>query len=302
MHALSIAAPAKINLLLQVGPRDAHGYHPLASWFCTVALFDSLSIARDDSAGIRFECDDPALPRDSRNLVVAAAERLLAGRSRAPGLSLALTKRIPSAAGLGGGSSDAAATLAGINRLLALGVSRKELTTLGASLGSDVPFFFAQPSAWCTGRGEITTPMPAPRAARWALLVFPPMGLSTAAVYRRFDEMSLGSDISPSLPSTAQDLPNLRSIELLPLLRNDLEPPAFNLAPDLAECREAIERFLGRPVRMSGSGSTLFTLFDEATEAASASRKALDRFGSLRFAAIELSPEPDDAYNMSGIV
>jgi 4-diphosphocytidyl-2-C-methyl-D-erythritol kinase len=186
-------------------------------------------------------------------------------------------------------------------------VSRKELTTLGASLGSDVPFFFAQPSAWCTGRGEITSPMPAPRAARWALLVFPPMGLSTAAVYRRFDEMaveggSLGSDISPSLPATAQNLPNLRSIDLLPQLRNDLEPPAFSLAPDLAECREAIERFLGRPVRMSGSGSTLFTLFDEATEAASASRKALERFGSLRFAAVELSPEPDDAYNLVDIV
>jgi 4-diphosphocytidyl-2-C-methyl-D-erythritol kinase len=299
MNALSISAPAKINLDLRVGPRDESGFHPLASWMCTVALFDNLSIARDGRAGLHFSCDDPALPRDSGNLVVRAASRMIElANDPSIGLSIGLQKQIPSAAGLGGGSSDAAATIAGLNRLLDLRLSRRQAADIASTLGSDVSFFFSQPSAYCTGRGERVSPLPPPTSAGWALLVFPPFGLSTADVYRRFDAMALGRREALEAFAEAQKLPGLSCSDLLARLVNDLEAPAFSLAPQLGETREAIERHLQRPVRMSGSGSTLFTLFDEQDEAARATRKTRDRFASFRFSTVQLAPKLSDAYNL----
>lgn len=276
-HGSRLLAPAKINLVLRVGPSDpATGYHPLATWMCAVGLYDTLRIdvaasgATERGSGVELRCDDPSLPRDRGNLVVRAAESLCqrAGVD-ASRVRLELEKRIPAAAGLGGGSSDAAATLVGLNRAMSLGRSRAELCAIAATLGADVPFFVETHgdagggSAWCSGRGEVVRITPAPAKARRAMLVLPRgIAMPTAAVYRRFDELRLGRPENLSQAPDVAVLATLGAREMLPLLRNDLEPAAFSLSSELADMRDAVERAVRRPVRMSGSGSALFTLFD----------------------------------------
>jgi 4-diphosphocytidyl-2C-methyl-D-erythritol kinase len=234
-----------------------------------------------------------------------------------------LEKRIPVGAGLGGGSSDAARTLLGLERL-----RREWLTTLATAgakdggvqvdsekrrpandlsafagrFGSDVPFFVRAsfpapvggPSAVCTGRGEVVTPV-APPAARWAVLVLPEMSLSTPDVYRRFDEMGLGrwADVDTAGAPDWSEWSRLTAQELLPRLVNDLEAPAFSLRPGLADLRAAVEQALGRAVRMSGSGSSLFTLFDSRADADAAAVR-LRQTLRVRAEAIALAPSIED--------
>lgn len=276
---LSLTAPAKINLVLRVGPVDpGTGYHPLGTWMCTVGLFDRLRFAGAPGAGppglAQLVCDDPSLPRDAGNLVVRAASALCAAAGIDPSrLRIELKKRIPAAAGLGGGSSDAAATLLGLNEMLSLDRGRDELCAIAARLGADVPFFVeggrTGGSAWCTGRGERISPANAPTRARVALLVLPRhVALSTAAVYRRFDDLGLGRDENLEEGPDPAALAGLGAREMLPRLRNDLEAAAFSLSDELSGMREAVERALRRPVRMSGSGSALYTLYDAVGPAA----------------------------------
>ena len=238
--------------------------------------------------------DHPSLPCDGRNLVVRAAtaladhvrrigkdstdrpiERDATGTERRlDPVSAYLNKRIPPGAGLGGGSSDAAATLRGLDRLWRLNLPAAELAQLGASLGSDVPFFLGEPSSICTGRGQIVRPTAPPDICRWAVLVLPKFELSTPAVYRRFDELNLGSSAALEAEPDWSAWAKLPAGELLPRLRNDLEPAAFALRPELGDLRQALQRRLGRIVRMSGSGSSLFTLCDAGDEAATMTRQA----------------------------
>lgn len=294
-RAIRLLAPAKLNLVLRVGPAEANGYHPLASWMCTVGLSDELTVetAGGDSRppGGNVACPafslDPgddatpegrpsvaSVPGDESNLVVRAAMEF--GRATGVpvgGVRLRLKKRIPAGAGLGGGSSDAAATLLALNEALALRLTRSVLAATAAKIGSDVPFFLHAPSAACTGRGEIVSPTPPPTRARWALLLLPRrIALATPAVYRRFDQLEPArspTDLARAPGDWAQ-WAELGSAALLSRLENDLEPAAFSLAPALGELRDQLERALQRPVRMSGSGSTLFTLFDSPGEAEAA--------------------------------
>lgn len=287
------AAPAKLNLVLRVGAPDKSGFHPLASWMCTVGLADELTVAAGEggdrgNALPRFELLGTAaateggtaadVPGDERNLVVRAAMELCRTAGvPAGGVRLTLKKSIPAGAGLGGGSSDAAATLLALNEVLSLGLDRPALSAVAAKIGSDVPFFLFAPSAACAGRGQVVTPTPAPSRARWAVLILPRgISLATPLVYRRFDELGPGRSAA-ALAEAPRDWPNwaaLGSEELLRRLENDLEPAAFSLAPALGELRDRVERALQRPVRMSGSGSTLFTLYDDPVEARAAVGKA----------------------------
>ena len=305
---MQLLAPAKINLYLRVGPLGADGYegfHPLVSWIVTVGLFDTLNFDRTEAEGLRFTCDDTSLPTDDRNIVVRATHALLAQRtepsgsaagssSRPDGASIVLNKNIPHAAGLGGGSSDAAATLIGLNALLDLKRTDAELLRIGAALGSDVPFFFAAPSAVCTGRGEVVRRTPPPVRARWAVLLFPALGLSTARVYQAFDARPFGkagAGVEPDWREQPdwQQWASLSSDALLPRLVNDLESPAFAVSPELADLRDRAERALSRVVRMSGSGSTLFTLFDDEPAARSAAEQLVRDLG-IRATAVPVAP------------
>jgi 4-diphosphocytidyl-2-C-methyl-D-erythritol kinase len=300
---MRLLAPAKLNLFLRVGPRAADGFHPLLSWMCTAGLFDTLEIDRADN-GISLRCDDPNLACDQRNLVVRAtlllSEGLRVGSDTGKaGVAVLLRKRIPMGSGLGGGSSDAARMLCGLVRLWGLEPDHHRLADVAARLGSDVPFFLHQPSAICRGRGEIVEPI-APPAPSAALLILPGFALPTADVYRRFDEMGLGR--AESLEDRTDWSANaaLRAVELLPRLVNDLEPAAFSVRPELDELRRQCEQLLGRPVRMSGSGSALFTLYDQLDEATRAAASVGERL-RLRVEPVELAPTlRDDLNSASG--
>ena len=326
---MRLQAPAKINLYLRVAPPRADGFHPIVSWMTTVALFDTLAfeaLADNDarasdrfadqagapgrpghlselSARIRLSCDPPGLPCDETNLVMKAA-RALAGssatglregqgaRSTSPAIAIRLTKRIPVGAGLGGGSSDAARALQGLNRLWGADRSRDQLAHIAATVGSDVSFFLYGPSAICRGRGELIQPLSPPKA-RLALLIFHAAPMPTAPVYQRFDQLRCGDDRALEHEPDFRTWSQLDALSLLPLLRNDLETPAFSLDPALGQLRDAADSRLGRPMRMSGSGSTLFTLYDEQAEAQHAAR-LIESTLHVRAAVVALAPPQDE--------
>jgi len=298
---MRLLAPAKINLHLRVFGVQSDGFHPLLSWMSTVGLFDRIEIERTEN-GIALTCDDPSIPCDARNLVFRAANLMLAQRPRkptalpwdpssAPGLRLHLSKRVPHSGGLGGGSSDAARTLLGLNRFLGMELTIDELAPLAAQLGSDVPFFLRGPSSICSGRGEIVDPIARPRP-RWATLVLPEIAMPTPRVYQVFDSLGLGKAQAGLDQPSWQEWTSLNADELLPRLINDLEAPAFQISPQLGQLRTDLEQALGRIVRMSGSGSTLFTLFDDS-EAAKNAAHTIDRRGT-RSIALELGIIPRD--------
>ena len=315
---MRLLAPAKVNLHLRVGPLDPSGYHPLVTWMCTAGLFDTLtfrpvevSSSSASSRAIALRCDDATVPCDETNLVYRAALALKgAATSAAPHASatpeqsgvraapprigshsaveIALEKHIPTGGGLGGGSSDAARTLLGLNRLWQLGEPPERLHALAATLGSDVPFFLHGPSSICSGRGEVVTPAPLPRA-RWALLILPGVAVPTRDVYAKFDELRLGDVGFGEAQPPWQEWADLSAGPLLSRLRNDLEPAAFALVPQLGRLRDALELSLARVIRMTGSGGTLFTLFDERQEAGVAAQFVRTRH-MLEALAVELAP------------
>ncbi len=215
--AVRVAAPAKINLILRVLDRRPDGYHNLWSVMQTVALEDELRLrVRHDTAGVALRCDDATLPTDHRNLVYRAAALAVERAGLNVGLEIKLMKRIPYGAGLGGGSSDAAATILGLNRLLGLGWTVAHMAELGQQVGSDVPFFFFAPSALVTGRGEAVKSL---RVAgeRWVVLVAPGFPIETRWAYQRLSAARFGA---PSLSGALQALEAREAVtweDLLPL-------------------------------------------------------------------------------------
>ncbi|HEX8523896.1 MAG TPA: 4-(cytidine 5'-diphospho)-2-C-methyl-D-erythritol kinase [Tepidisphaeraceae bacterium] len=319
LFRMRLVSPAKVNLHLRVGPPSSDGFHPLLSWFCTIGLFDTLTLSRcaPSDAGrtetartktvrtetaqaapnttvIRLSTDVSDLPTDDRNLIVRVAKALADtsgpdSTARRDEVSAFLEKRIPMGAGLGGGSSNAATALLGLNNLWGIGWSAQRLSDFSRSFGSDIPFFFHGPSSICTGRGEIVRPIAPPRA-RWAVVMLPRIHMTTPAVYRRFDEMKLGEQSTINAEPDWNAWSQLISINLLPRLVNDLESPAFSLSPELRELHQRVEQALGRIVRMSGSGSSLFTLFDSQHEAEQAAAKVRDQL-NVSTQALELAPK-----------
>ncbi|HEX3818659.1 MAG TPA: 4-(cytidine 5'-diphospho)-2-C-methyl-D-erythritol kinase, partial [Chthoniobacterales bacterium] len=166
---MQLFPPAKINLRLRVLRRREDGFHEIESLFAPISLCDELTIRPNEKSGIEFSCDDPALLTGEENLVVRAARRFFAEVKEEPRVRIELRKKIPHGAGLGGGSSDAASTLLGLNALVGNPLIRPRLTTLAADLGSDVPFFMSESAAICRGRGEIVEPVE--KLPAWPLLL-----------------------------------------------------------------------------------------------------------------------------------
>jgi 4-diphosphocytidyl-2-C-methyl-D-erythritol kinase len=260
---MRILSPAKINLHLRIGPLEADGFHPLLSWMCAVGLYDTIEMEPSREPGVRLRCDRPDVPVDGSNLIVRVGEAL---RQSQMGADVMLQKRIPMGGGLGGGSSNAAFALQGFNEIWNLKYPISKLAAIGARLGSDVPFFLYGPSSICEGRGERVTSI-GPPLPKFVVLILPNLSMSTPAVYRRFDEMKLGRPKAIKQHPDWKTWQHLRAEQLLPILKNDLEAPAFSLCPELGELRQNIEQQIGQTVRMSGSGSTLFTLADDITTA-----------------------------------
>jgi 4-diphosphocytidyl-2-C-methyl-D-erythritol kinase len=256
---VSLPALAKINLFLRVLTRDADGYHGLETLLCLVGLADTLRAERRDGHGVTIEVMGADVGPPQQNLAVQAASRVLEATGNRFAIHLTLTKRIPVRAGLGGGSSDAAAALHAANRLAGDAVPRHELLQFAAHLGSDIPFFFTgAPLALAWGRGERILRLP-PLPSSPALLLTPPIPIPTADAYGWIDAARQSTGRRGAV---ALDLDALsRWGDIGRMAGNDFESPVFGR---YAEIRAAFEALVAtRPLvcRMSGSGSTLFAIY-----------------------------------------
>jgi len=257
-----VRAPAKVNLFLEVLARRADGYHEIATLMVAVNLFDTLEIRELPAGKIDLYCDQPALSTGDDNLVQKAAQALSTTAGFRGGAAIHLQKRIPMAAGLGGGSADAAAALMGLNELWKLGLSTTQLSSIGSRLGSDVPFFLSANAAWCTGRGDNVRPVPVAKQI-WLVLVCPASGCSTAEVYRRVRipaQPREGSSVVEALQTGDVG-------EMGKRLHNRLEEAASALAPELALWKERLASLNPAGTLMTGSGSTVFALCRDEIEA-----------------------------------
>lgn len=250
---LTLEAHGKINLTLEVLGRRDDGYHDIVSVIQTISLRDTLTL--EDADDVTLECDRPDLVTED-NLVVKAARLLRQTTGRDGGVRLALEKRIPVAAGLGGGSSDAAATLAGLNKLWGLGMSIDDLTPLAASLGSDVPFFLHGGTAMVSGRGEKVRPLP-PADLTWLVVLSPPIDVAekTASLYGRLTpaEYTRGA-LTRKLEARVRgggDVPSQ-------FLFNAFDGVAFRAYPELERYWNAFVEVGGREIHLAGSGPSMF--------------------------------------------
>jgi 4-diphosphocytidyl-2-C-methyl-D-erythritol kinase len=261
-------APAKVNLFLEVLGKRPDGYHEIATLMVAVDLFDTLKFKEEFSGDIRLTCSSPFLSTGPDNLVLRAAELLKKRTGCKKGAKVRLTKRIPLEAGLGGGSSDAAGTLVGLNRLWKLGLARKRLASLGAELGSDVAVFFSTPAAWCTGRGERVKGLRLGKPI-WFVLVAMPMGLSTAQVYQ--------SVRVPPKPQGGEEIKRAVQMgnvkEIGRRLHNRLQLAAEKLCPAVQRVHESMKKLEPAGVLMSGSGTSVFALCRNRNEAMRVARQ-----------------------------
>ncbi|WP_437225545.1 4-(cytidine 5'-diphospho)-2-C-methyl-D-erythritol kinase [Planctomicrobium sp. SH661] len=258
--SLFVLAPAKINLSLKVLGRRDDGYHELQTVMASVGLYDTLRFApAEESLSLRVHSlcrsvnSSPVneIPVDDRNLVIKAARLLQAETGARRGADITLWKRIPSEAGLGGGSSDAAATLVGLNQFWNLQLNPEQLHALAARLGSDVNFFLdSQAAALCTGRGEKieTVPLPQPFSA---VIIKPPSGLSTAKVFQQWsrDQVTSSTPVQTSV------------------IENDLQEPARRLNPEIDQLLARLQRQDVLKAGMTGSGSACFAICRTARQA-----------------------------------
>ena len=269
---LTLKAYAKINLALEVLGKRPDGYHEVAMIMQSVSLHDTLILSLQET-DITLICDRPELPCDHSNLAYRAAELLRREFGVTQGVQIELTKRIPLAAGLAGGSTDAAAVLKGLNRLWGLALSPVELEQLAARLGSDVPFCLWGGTSLATGRGEMLTPLP-DFTGHGVVLANPSLQVSTAWVYGNYRDAAGNRrrDISSLRHSIEQ--PDFSAVA--DTLFNDLETVTVPAYPQVAEIQEQLLQAGAAGVLMSGSGPTVFALTpDYASAAELAGRAAL---------------------------
>jgi 4-diphosphocytidyl-2-C-methyl-D-erythritol kinase len=256
---LSIKAPAKINLSLDVLYKRPDGYHEVKMVMTTIDLADRIElIPLPEEDVIRIVSQNRFVPDDCRNLAYQAAKLMKETFSIRQGVAISITKHIPVAAGLAGGSSDAAATLRGLNKLWQLGLTVRELAELGAQIGSDVAFCVYGGTAVATGRGEIITPIPSPPPC-WVVLAKPPIGVSTADVYRN---LQLEHVRHPDVDAMVKAIERQDYEGICRSVGNVLEEVTLKKHPEVAHIKEQMKRFGADAVLMSGSGPTVFGLIE----------------------------------------
>lgn len=265
-----VRAPAKINLSLRILARESSGYHQLETIFCAIELHDEIRI-EPASDGLHLEVEGAELGKVHDNLVYRAAHAFHEAAGRPAAARIRLRKRIPAGAGLGGGSSDAAATLAALNAIHGEPLDRVRLLEIAAALGSDVPFFLSEsPLALAWGRGERMLPLPALPTVP-ALVVVPPFAISTPDAYRELAEHRERSPVAARPAIIEPD--SLREWSTLAALAaNDFEEPTFRRYPELEGILDALNH--GAMIaRLSGSGSALFGLFPDLDRRAEAAER-----------------------------
>jgi 4-diphosphocytidyl-2-C-methyl-D-erythritol kinase len=268
---VTVRVPAKVNLQLSVGPRRDDGYHDLMTVFHSVSLFDEVTVRPADRASVRVTGQDASqVPTGRTNLAARAARALAAAVKRGgqSGVQIEIRKRIPIAAGLAGGSADAAATLVACNELWQAGLTQAELSEIAAGLGSDVPFALLGGTAIGQGRGERLTAALAAGTYHW-VLAFATGGLSTPDVYAACDRLRDAAPVAPPELSTGL-MAALRSGDPAAVglqLSNDLQPAAVSLRPDLRRALAAGEESGALGAIVSGSGPTCAFLAADARQA-----------------------------------
>jgi 4-diphosphocytidyl-2-C-methyl-D-erythritol kinase len=253
---LLVKAPAKINLSLDVLHKRPDGYHEVKMVMTTIDLADRIELVPLASDTIKIVSHNRFVPDDHRNLAYQAAKLLKETFGIRKGVAISIAKAIPVAAGLAGGSSDAAATLRGLNKLWRLGLTLDELAELGAKIGSDVSFCVYGGTAIATGRGEKIEHIPAPPPC-WVILAKPAIGVSTAEVYR---SLNVNTIEHPDVDGMVQAIKHQDYEGICSLVGNVLEDVTLKKYPEVAHIKEQMKRFGADAVLMSGSGPTVFGL------------------------------------------
>ncbi|MGA2855044.1 MAG: 4-(cytidine 5'-diphospho)-2-C-methyl-D-erythritol kinase, partial [Verrucomicrobiota bacterium] len=281
-------SPCKVNLLLNILGKRADGFHELETVMQPVSLFDEIHFERGGN-GIQLACNDPALPVDSKNLVHRAAAIFLSAAKISGGVKIRLEKKIPLAAGLGGGSGNAATTMLALNELFDQPLSAAKLRGLAAKIGSDIPFFLQDKPALATGRGEKIQPLepfPALRG-RAFLLIHPGFGISTPWAYQMLAHFP---DALNGRPGRAQKLISKLQTGDLPAASaefyNSLEAPALDKFPVLALYQEFLRENGALAELMSGSGSTTFAIVESVPSGESLAEKFKSKFGDNCWTAV----------------
>ena len=262
------SAPAKVNLSLRVLRRREDGFHDLETRMCPLSLCDEVSLELQESGGVHLTCDDPDLPVGEDNLGLMAVRAFESMTGREIHARISITKRIPSGAGLGGGSSDAAAVLRLLNRALGGQATLQELSKMAASVGSDVPFFLFGQSCDARGRGEIIEPVEFTARPR-LLLIKPPFGIPTPWAYRQW----CNSVENPAYPYGVQALS-------IGELTNDLERPVFEKYLVLGDLKRwLLDQAEVDGALMSGSGATVFAVLRNPGDTEKLAERTLGEFG-----------------------
>jgi 4-diphosphocytidyl-2-C-methyl-D-erythritol kinase len=269
MKTLNLKAPAKVNYRLDVLSRRPDGYHELRMIMQRIDLCDEIAITITDTRGIRVTCDRHGVPDGPGNIAWRAADALLELSGRQVGFDIAIKKNIPVAAGLGGGSSDAATVLMGVNDLLGLELTKDQLMNIGVKLGADVPFFIFERTALAEGIGERLTPIEEIPAA-WLVLVNPNIHVSTSWVYQNLQlTPERKKHTMPRLYGTIADICSV--------LANDLEPVTIGRFSVIEDIKKRLIDTGALGALMSGSGPTVFGIFpDEPGARRSAAKLALE--------------------------
>ncbi len=276
---MKLRAPAKVNLSLRILGRRPDGFHDLESLLTPISLADEITVETRIGQGVHVRCDDPDMPRDEANLAGVAARQFHAHTGIRFEVRVDIRKHIPAGAGLGGGSSDAAAVLVALDSIFETHLGSDGLEKIAANIGSDVPFFIRLVPAWARGRGEIIEPAPLPQRL-FLVLLKPPFAVETPWAYRRWKDSAERTDVDYGPQSWG-------GFELV----NDLERPVFEkylLLPVMKawlraqpECRGAL---------MSGSGSTMFAVCEGRASAAAVAARAVAHFGDSTWTAVCEAP------------
>lgn len=262
MDKITVKAYGKVNLTLDVQGRRADGYHLLSSVMQSISLADTITLQKAPQ-GITIQSDHPLVPNDQDNICWRAAQAFLSQSGIATGVKIELTKAIPVAAGLGGGSADAAAVLYGLNQLYGTDLSLGKLQTIGLTIGADVPFCLQGGTCLVEGIGEVVTPVePFPQTN--IVLVKPEASVSTAEIYKKLDSSSHGGTSTRRLLAFLQ---GDQSVSLDSVLENALESVTETLVPAVALWKSRLREHGAVASLMSGSGPTVFGLFESSQQA-----------------------------------
>lgn len=271
---MKLPAPAKVNFHLRILGRRPDGFHDLETLMVPVSLADEISVTTSLGRSVKVVCDNPEVPLGENNLVTRAAKEFSRQTGHRFAVRIAIKKCIPMGAGLGGGSSDAAAVLIALDALFETRLGVTELQRLAAHLGSDVPFFIRRHPAWCRGRGELIEPCEVPETMP-LLLIKPPFGVETPWAYKQW---ATAREL-PGEYEAGQDLGWVKVV-------NDLERPVFEKFLLLPVMKKWLcEQPEVRVAAMSGSGSTLFAVLRDAGSGADLERRVKSRFGETLWTA-----------------